>query len=284
MKIKLKGLAIALPLALPLALNTPLFAAEQISDAEKFAAFRAALDDDNPGDFWVEDGKALFHKKRGPKNESLEKCDFGLGPGVLEGAYAQLPRYFEDTGRVETLEGRLVTCMTTLQGFKEEDILEPHYVNAGEEDSRVDELTQLASYVAAQSNGMSFAVELRNDAEKHSYELGKKTFFRRMGAMDLSCASCHGPEAKGFTIRGVELPILTDNQTVGPIMAAFPAYVLKDANMRTMWWRNQRCILAMRLPWLKTGSEIDAALTMFMRYHASKDGAKIQIPGLKPRS
>lgn len=280
MKIKFKGLA----LVLPLALSAPLFAAEQGNDADKFAAYRAALAEDNPGEFWVEDGKALFHKKRGSKNESLEKCDFGLGAGVLKGAFAQMPRYFKDTGRVETLEGRLVTCMTTLQGFKEEDILKPHYVNAGEEDSRVDELTQLTSYVAAQSNGMPFAIKLSNDAEKHSYELGKMTFFRRMGAMDLSCANCHGPEAKGRTIRGVELPILTDTKSIGPIMAAFPAYVLKDANMRTPWWRNERCILAMRLPWLKTGSEIDAALTMFMGYQASQDAAKIQIPGLKPRA
>ncbi|MGD9888773.1 MAG: sulfur oxidation c-type cytochrome SoxA [Halothiobacillaceae bacterium] len=280
MKIKFKGLA----LVLPLALSAPLFAVEQGNDADKFAAYRAALAEDNPGEFWVEDGKALFHKKRGPKNASLEKCDFGLGEGVLKGAFAQMPRYFKDTGRVETLEGRLVTCMTTLQGFKEDDILKPHYVNAGEEDSRVDELTQLTSYVAAQSNGMPFAIKLSNDAEKHSYELGKMTFFRRMGAMDLSCANCHGPEAKGRTIRGVELPILTDTKSIGPIMAAFPAYVLKDANMRTPWWRNERCILAMRLPWLKTGSEIDAALTMFMGYQASQDAAKIQIPGLKPRA
>ena len=280
MKIKLKGLALALPLALS-CLALP---AAHAADADKFAAYREALAADNPGEFWVEDGKALFHKKRGPKNESLEKCDFGLGAGVLKGAFAQMPRYFKDTGRVETLEGRLVTCMTTLQGFKEEDILKPHYVNAGEEDSRVDELTQLTSYVAAQSNGMPFAIKLSNDAEKHAYELGKMTFFRRMGAMDLSCANCHGPEAKGRTIRGVELPVLTDTKTIGPIMAAFPAYVLKDANMRTPWWRNERCVLAMRLPWLKTGSEIDAALTMFMGYQASQDAAKIQTPGLKPRA
>ena len=73
--------------------------------------------DSNPAYFVVDDGKALFEKKRGPKNVSLEQCDFGKGPGVIDGAYAEMPRYFEDTGKVMHLETRLVHCMQTIQGF-----------------------------------------------------------------------------------------------------------------------------------------------------------------------
>ena len=46
----------------------------------------------------------------------------GKGPGVLKGAYAELPRYFKDTNKVEDVESRLVTCMVTLQGFGAEEI------------------------------------------------------------------------------------------------------------------------------------------------------------------
>src|SRR5687768_13272319 len=70
---------------------------------------RKMLAEDNPGELWVEKGKALFHQKRGPKSASLEQCDFGMGPGKLEGAAARLPRYFADTGKVQDLESRLLT-------------------------------------------------------------------------------------------------------------------------------------------------------------------------------
>ena len=62
---------------------------------------RKMLMEDNPGELWIERGKSLFHQKRGPKNASLEQCDFGMGPGRLEGAAARLPRYFADTGKVQ---------------------------------------------------------------------------------------------------------------------------------------------------------------------------------------
>ncbi len=73
--------------------------------------------EDNPAYWTAEEGEELFRERRGPKNASLESCDFGKGPGVLEGAYVEMPRYFEDTGRVMDLESRLVHCMKTIQGF-----------------------------------------------------------------------------------------------------------------------------------------------------------------------
>lgn len=255
----------------------------QASDAEKFSAFRDMLSEDNPGEFWIDAGKVLFHEVRGPKQQSLESCDFGLGPGVLQGAYAQMPRYFADTGRVETLEGRLITCMERLQGFRAADILKPHYLNAAEENHTRDELTQLTAYVAAQSNGLPFVAPLRHPAERQAYALGAYTFNRRMGTMDLSCASCHGGEP-GKVLRGVSLPRLEDPAVAGAVTSVFPAYVLKDGNVRTWWWRNQRCVLAMRLPWLITGSDLDVALTLFQIKQGEPSRKPIAVPGTKPRS
>ncbi|MDM7321876.1 MAG: sulfur oxidation c-type cytochrome SoxA [Gammaproteobacteria bacterium] len=260
-----------------------LTAPQVLASDDKFAAYREALAGDNPGEFWIDDGKKLFFEKRGPKKASLEQCDFGLGPGVLKGAYAQLPRYFQDTRKVETLEGRILTCMEKLQGIKPEEAVKMTYLNAAEEDSRPDDLTKIATYIAAQSNGMKFAVQPRNAQEQHALELGKKMFWRRQGAMDLACADCHA-NTKGKQLRGVDLPDMTDIKTAGKVMTAFPAYVLKDSNVRGQWWRNERCVLAMRLPWLKLGSEIDAALTLYMLNFASQSEEKIQVPGIKPRA
>src|SRR2546423_14149819 len=89
--------------------------------SDGLALGRRMLAEDNPGELWLDRGKALFFQKRGPKSASLERCDFGLGAGKLEGAAARLPRYFADTGQVQDLESRLVTCMVELQGFKRDD-------------------------------------------------------------------------------------------------------------------------------------------------------------------
>ena len=55
--------------------------------------------------------------RAGPNKVSLEQCDLGLGPGVVKGAYAQLPRYFADADRVMDLETRLVWCMVDAAGL-----------------------------------------------------------------------------------------------------------------------------------------------------------------------
>ena len=72
--------------------------------------YREMLELGNPAELYALKGEELFKKKRGPKNASLQQCDFGKGPGVLKGVYAEMPRYFADTGKVQDLESRLVTC------------------------------------------------------------------------------------------------------------------------------------------------------------------------------
>jgi len=90
------------------------------SAVQEIEKYRAALGDDNPAELWEARGEGLWKQPRGPKNASLEKCDLGLGPGVVKGAYTVLPKYFADTDQVQDLESRLVSCMVTLQGFTPE--------------------------------------------------------------------------------------------------------------------------------------------------------------------
>ena len=94
-----------------------------LSDTEGvFDQYREMLGDDNPAIFVIFDGEEIWYAPAGPKSVSLEQCDLGLGPGVVEGAYAQLPRYFPDVDRVQDVEARLEYCMTQLQGLTTEEV------------------------------------------------------------------------------------------------------------------------------------------------------------------
>ena len=109
------GLAIAMAIAAPAAVRS--------QDADQTEAevqrYREMISDpmSNPGFLAVDRGEVLWSTARGTKNVSLETCDLGEGPGKLEGAFAKLPRYFADAGKVLDLEGRLLWCMQTVQGF-----------------------------------------------------------------------------------------------------------------------------------------------------------------------
>ena len=96
-------------------------AAQAQDSAKEIQRYRQMIAEGSPAELFELEGETLWKKPQGPKNASLDKCDLGRGPGVLEGAYAGLPRYFKDADRVMDLETRLVHCMVTLQGFTPEE-------------------------------------------------------------------------------------------------------------------------------------------------------------------
>ena len=114
---------VAAGLAAIAVLAAPLWAtAQQKTAADGIAEYRKMLEDGNPAELFEAKGEDLWKTPRGPKQVSLQKCDLGLGPGVVKGAWVQMPRWFADTGRVQDLESRLLTCMETLQGFNAAEI------------------------------------------------------------------------------------------------------------------------------------------------------------------
>src|SRR5437879_11399012 len=106
-----------------LAAMLPCLSPAQQDTLKEIERYRQLLQESNPAELYEARGEELWKTRRGPKNASLERCDLGLGPGVVKGAYVQLPRYFADTERVQDVESRLVTCMVTLQGFKLEEAM-----------------------------------------------------------------------------------------------------------------------------------------------------------------
>jgi sulfur-oxidizing protein SoxA len=158
--------------------------AQQKSAADGIAEYRKLLEDGNPAELFEAKGEQLWKQKRGPKNASLEACDLGKGPGVVKGAFVELPRYFSDTKRVQDLESRLVSCMETLQGFDAAEIARTPF-GRGEQTN----VTALATYVATASRGLRFSLPQSHPEEQRSYEIGKRVFFFRGGTHDFSCAS-----------------------------------------------------------------------------------------------
>ena len=125
--------------------------AQKSAAVQSIEEYRAMLADGNPAELFEAKGEDLWKKKRGPKNESLEKCDLGLGAGVFKGAFVTLPRYFTDTNKVQDLESRLLTCMDTLQGLNVAEIAKTPF-GKGEQNN----MTALATWIAAESRDMKF--------------------------------------------------------------------------------------------------------------------------------
>jgi len=234
--------------------------------------YREALKDASPGELFVDLGEELFRTKRGLKHASLEACDFGLGPGVLAGAHAQLPRYFADTDRVEDLESRLMSCMRQLQGFSEDAF--PRHARS---DPRMPDFERLAVYVAAQSNGMKLAAPLAHPKEVEAYRIGERLFYRRAGAHDFSCATCHAQQGK--RIRLQRLAQLTNPGEAQGVFTTWPAYRVAPGEVHTLQDWLAICYWASRHPQLRYGSEASVALQVFLAQSAN--GGVIAVPGVK---
>lgn len=267
MKQSLRAIAIA-----GLAGALPLVAAAQKSAADGIAEYRKMLEDGNPAELFEMKGEALWKQARGPKKATLERCDLGLGPGVVQGAWVQLPRYFADTRRVQDVESRLVSCMATLQGFNEAELNKTPF-GRGE----MANITALATWIAAQSRGQRFALPQAHAEEQRFYELGKRAFFFRGGPMDFSCASCHGVD--GQRIRLQDLPNLTKNPGDGVGFAAWPAYRVSNGQMWSMQLRLNDCYRQQRFPYPGFGSDLTIALGVYMGVNAR--GAESIAPSIK---
>jgi len=258
-------------LALGLAFGASVAVAQKTA-SEGIDEYRAMLQDGNPAELFEAKGEDLWKQKRGPKAASLEKCDLGKGPGVVKGAFVELPRFFADTNRVQDLESRLVTCMEALQGFNGAEIAKTPF-GRGE----MANVTALATWIAAESKGMSFNLPYSTAQEKTFYEVGKRLFFQRGGPHDFSCASCHGEEGK--RIRLQDLPMLTKNPGDGVGFAAWPAYRVSNGQMWGMQLRLNDCYRQQRFPYPGFGSDATIALATYLGVNAK--GAKSVAPAIK---
>jgi sulfur-oxidizing protein SoxA len=245
--------------------------------ARELETYRAMMQADpwsNPGMLDVDRGEALWKTPGGPKNVSLEGCDLGLGPGIVDGAFARLPRYFTDADRVMDVETRVLWCMEKVQGFERAKLITRPHPGAG---MPVKDLGAIATYVASRSNGQVFAAAFSHPKEREALALGEALFFHRSGPMDFACSTCHADSGK--RIRLQPLPFFSKPSEARKIVGQWPAYRVSTTHVMTMQHRIYDCLWQMRLPEIELGSEVSVALVGYLVKQA--EGGEISVPGMK---
>jgi len=278
----LKHALLALPLlaAGPLALadngKEPIDVLQELLDNNKDSKYlwqseqNVMMMPDSPA-YWVaEEGAELFHTPRGPNNVSMEECDFGKGPGVLEGAYAEMPRYFEDTGKVMDLETRIVHCQVNVQGFASDDPTVKQRHGSSSDHMR------LQTYIASKSNGYEWNPPLDHPLEKAFRDAGQVLFYRRAGATDFGCQSCHIDEGK--QIRASVLPSVKNPQEWTKAVS-WPAIRVGQDNVRSTFHRIRGCVYQMRHAGILGGSDAAIAISSFWTDQAR--GNPAVLPDMK---
>jgi len=257
-------------------LSGPAEAQEEAVERE-LEKYRKMMRDDpwaNPANLDVDRGEALWKLAAGPKKSSLEGCDLGKGPGKVEGAFAELPRYFPDADRVMDVETRILWCRKTLQGIDDSKFLENPHPAGGQP---VKDVGAIATWIASKSNGLKFAAKLQHPKEKEILALGETIFNRRMGPFDFACTTCHADSGK--RIRLQPLPFLSQPQEARKVIGEWPAYRVSSTHVMTMQHRVLDCFWQMRMHKVEMGSEVTNALIAYMVKTA--EGGEIAAPGMK---
>jgi sulfur-oxidizing protein SoxA len=210
----------------------PLAYAQDAETEKAIEKYRQMLREDpwsNPALLDADRGEALWTTPRGPKNATLEQCDLGKGPGKVDGAFAELPRWFADAGRVMDVETRILWCMEQLQGISATDTVKRPHPGGGQP---VKELGAIATWVANKSNGMKYVAKLSEPDEQEAVALGENLFYRRSGPFDFACATCHSQS--GLRIRLQGLPFLADKKEASKVIGEWPAYRVSSTHVMAL--------------------------------------------------
>ena len=229
----------------------------------------------SPADVVVEEGRELFHNLKGTTGKTCASCH-GQDGKNLKGAYAKMPRYYNDIKRVADLDTRVKECLERYVG-----------VEAGGEKGRK-HVVPLATYVATLSNGMTINVELKHPEEKRLYEYGKQLWYTRAGAREFSCAMCHEVLAdQRIRLQRLVAP------TRDKVYSYWPVYRISVDKVWTMEERIAACFDSYFLfdpqkgkfdldkNWVKRPpyySDEIIALALYLK--KASNGATIQVPGI----
>lgn len=251
--------------------------AQAQDDSEReIERYRAMINDPmaNPGYLAVDRGEVLWAQARGTKNVSLETCDLGEGPGKLEGAYAKLPRFFADADKVMDIEQRLLWCMEKIQGLDTADVIRRRFSGPG----RASDMEDLVAFIANKSNGMRIQPQISHPRERELTAIGEAMFYRRAGAMDFSCATCHAEPGKRIRLQGLP-DFSTPGKQAQETMGSWPTYRVSQSALRTMQHRLWDCFRQQRWPEPAYASDGLTALHMFLNVQAA--GGEITVPSIK---
>ncbi|MEO0344934.1 MAG: sulfur oxidation c-type cytochrome SoxA [Pseudomonadota bacterium] len=195
----------------------------------------------NPGLLWVDRGEVLFAASPGASQPACAACH----TDQLRGAAARLPRHDADSGGLINLELAINECRQERQGLP---------VLAWESE----DLLSLTAYVAAQSAGLPFSVDLSGPARAH-WQAGQRYFYTRVGQLNLSCAHCH-EQFVGRQLRG---DTLSQGQSVG-----YPTYRFEWQSLGSLHRRLQFCNAGVRAETLPGGHPTYLDLELYLAWRA----------------
>ena len=177
----------------------------------------------------VDRGKALW-ERRFANGKSLASC-FPNGGRNVAGNY---PYFDERLGRVVTFEMAINFCLR--------DNGEAQFDYNDRETMGV-----LTSYARTLSDGMRMNVRVDSSRAREKFEAGRAFYHRRIGQMNIACASCHVTHAGRYFRDELISPVV--GQAVH-----FPVFRGGDL-LYTLQMRYQRCMEAVRAVPLSSGSE-----------------------------
>ena len=209
----------------------------------------------NPGMLWVERGQKLWSTPSGAANQSCADCH-GDARSSMKGMAVRYPLVDRTTGRLMTLEGRILQCRTDRQkapplAWESQDFL------------------SLSSYVAHQSLGLPIHVDIGGAARKY-FEAGRELFYRRFGQMNLSCAQCHDDN---WSRRLFASPVTQGHPN------GYPGYRLEWQTMGSLERRLRACLSGIRADMFPYGAPEHAELALYLAWRA--EGLPLEVPGVR---
>lgn len=215
-----------------------------------------ADDSSNPGMFAVIEGERLWGEPQGNGGKSCASCHREAEQS-MRGVAARYPTFDQATKRPIDLAGRINQCREKRQSaplLKRES----------------DELLALTTYVAHQSRGMPIAPAADRRLEPFRNN-GREWFERRLGQLQLSCASCHD-ERSGARLGGSIIPQGHPN--------GYPLYRLEWQSLGSLQRRLRGCLVGVRAEPFEYGAPEYVEIELFLMSRAA--GLKVETPAVRP--
>ncbi len=210
----------------------------------------------NPGMLWVADGERLWGAPQGHSEKSCASCHNDAAKS-MRGVAARYPAFDEETRRPIDLMSRINRCREKRQG-------------AAPLTYQSDELLALTAYVAYQSRGMPISPP--SDARLRPFrENGRAWFERRLGQLQLSCASCHD-DRWGGRLGGSVIP---QGHPTG-----YPSYRLEWQTVGSLQRRLRGCLVGVRAQPFEFGGPESVDIELFLMERAK--GLQMETPAVRP--
>ena len=210
----------------------------------------------NPGMLWVLDGERLWGEPQGNVGKSCASCHDNAAKS-MRGVAARYPAFDEQTKAPIDLAGRINQCREKRQGA-------PSLAHES------NELLTLAAYVAYQSHGMPISPATDPRLDKHR-ENGRAWFERRLGQLQLSCASCHD-DRWGARLGGSIIPQAHPT--------GYPLYRLEWQGVGSLQRRLRGCLVGVRAEPFDYGAPEYVDIELFLMSRAV--ALKMETPAVRP--